>query len=110
MRLIRSLAKLTMHAVLGSTAFFVHKVKHKESHSLLAELKEIDRKVKKKIINIHGAKSEFMHTFHKLKNTLSRLKERGETFEAQHMYHVYERYAHAFNDEKLLKQLKTLHP
>ncbi len=110
MGLIRGVAKLTMRSVLGATSFFIDKAKHRETHTLLRELKEIDRKVKRRIVNIHGAKSEFSHLLHKLENTLSRLYKRGEHLEAEHIYQVYERYAKVFKDEKLLKRIKKLKP
>lgn len=110
MGIARHVARFTGHILLGTAALFVQKMKSKEAHVMLDELKKIDTKVKEKIIDMHGAKKDFVRLFHKLENTLSRLKEEGEHFEARHLYHIYHRYAQAFEDEELLKKLKKLHP
>lgn len=106
----KQLTKLTANFVVDTASLFIHKMKSKEAHSMLHELKLIDKKIKKELIEHSHAKTEFKHLFHKLENTIKRLVKRGNKFEAQHLYHVYERYAQAFNDKEIIKKLKKLHP
>lgn len=102
--------KLSADLFLGTIGLFIDKMKSKEAQSMLHELKILDERVEKKFIDIHHAKKEFKHSFHRLENTIKRLIKRGEKFEAQHLYHVYKRYAEAFDDKEIINKLKKIHP
>jgi len=106
----KQFTKLTANLFVDTLQLFVDKAKSKEVHVMLHELKNLDKRLEKKYIDAAHAKKEFEHLFHNLENTIGRLIKKGEKFEAQHIYHVFERYAQAFDDKELLKKLKKLHP
>lgn len=106
----KQFTKLTVNLFVDTLQLFVDKAKSKEVHVMLHELKNLDKRLKKEYIDSTHAKKEFEHLFHNLENTIQRLMKKGEKFEAQHIYHVFERYAQAFNDKALLKKLRKLHP
>lgn len=104
------LTKLTTNFIVDTASLFVHKMKSKEAHAMLHELKLIDKKLQQELIEHSHAKTEFKHLLHKLENTLKRLIQRGEKFEAEHLHHVYEKYAQAFHDKHLIEKINKLRP